>query len=167
MKYLTLIRHSKSDWSVMGLNDFERSLNRRGETDALKMGKKLKELNLKPNKIYCSSAVRTTRTAELLVEQLDYLLGEVNYSDDLYEASVRTLLGFVNQLNDQFHDVTIISHNPAITYLAEYLTGEALGHVPTTGVVRMSFGFDEWKLISEKTAELVYFIYPKKLQTGA
>ena len=162
MKYITFIRHSKSEGIVSEQSDFDRDLNERGKRVAPKMGRKLKELNLNPNKIYCSSAKRAIETSNLLIEQLDYSLGEVNFVDDLYEASVRTLLDFINKLDDQFHDVVIVGHNPSITYLVEYLTGEPIDNVPTTGVVRVSFSFDEWKLISQKTAELIYFIYPEE-----
>lgn len=162
MKYITLIRHAKSDWSNTGESDFDRDLNARGRRVAPKMGRKLNELNLRPNKIYSSTAKRARETSNLLVEQLDYSLGEVNYVDELYEASIRTLLDFINKLDDQFHDVTIVGHNPSISYLTEYLTGEPVDNIPTAGVVRLSFKFDEWKLISQKTSELIYFIYPKE-----
>ena len=162
MKYLTFIRHAKSDWSNHGQDDFDRVLNGRGKRVAPKMGSKLQELKFHPNKIYSSTAVRARLTSELLVEQLDYPVSEVNYVDDIYEASTRSLLNFINNLNDQFYDVAIIGHNPSLTYLCEYLTGEVIGNVPTTGIVRVRFDFDEWKMISEKTAELIYFIFPKK-----
>ena len=162
MKYLTFIRHAKSDWTNPGQTDFERGLNARGTRVAPKMGRKLKELEFHPNKIYCSSAVRTKETASLLVEQLDYPLGEVNYTKDLYEASVRTLFEFVTKLDDQFHDVAFIGHNPSMTYLAESLTQAVLDNIPTCGVVRMSFPFDEWKMVSQATGNLIYYIYPKE-----
>lgn len=162
MKYITFIRHANSDETTSGQSDFDRDLNERGKRVAPKMGRKLRDLNLNPNKIYSSSAKRAKETSNLLVEQLDYSLGEISFVDDLYEASVRTLLDFINKLDDQFHDVVIVGYNPSITYLVEYLTGEPIEDMPTTGVVRTSFAFDEWKLISQKTAELIYFVNPKE-----
>ena len=165
MKYLTLIRHAKSDWSVSGQKDIDRELNLRGKRDAPKMGMKLNELNLKPGKIYISPSARTKETSGFLVEQLEYPLGEVNIVDELYEASVGSLLEFVNQLDDQFHDVAIIGHNPSITYLAEYLTGEEIGNVPTCGTIRMKVDLPEWQMISKDTADLIYFVYPKMFES--
>ncbi|MFT6002156.1 MAG: phosphohistidine phosphatase, partial [Flavobacteriales bacterium] len=43
MKYLFLVRHAKSDWANLGLFDFERPLNERGNRDKGIMGKRLKE----------------------------------------------------------------------------------------------------------------------------
>jgi len=164
MKYITLIRHAKSDWSLTDQKDIERTLNLRGKRDAPVMGKKLFDLNLLPNKIFVSPAERTRETCNLLVEQLDYPLGEVNEVDEIYEASVGSLLNFINRLDNQFHDVAIIGHNPSISYLTEYLTGTEIGNVPTCGVIRMKFDFEDWELISKDTADLIYFIYPKQLE---
>ena len=43
MKKLFLIRHSKSSWSDLSLEDFERPLNKRGKKDAPFMGNILKK----------------------------------------------------------------------------------------------------------------------------
>lgn len=164
MKYLTLIRHAEAQEPVTGQKDLERSLNRWGEINAPKMGVKLNELKLKPTKVYVSPAMRTTETSNLLIEQLDYPLGEVEIEALIYEASVGSLLNFVNSLDDSDHDVVIIGHNPSISYLCEYLTGEVIGNVPTCGVVRMKFNVDGWELISKDNGDLIYFLYPKMLQ---
>ena len=162
MKYISLIRHAKSEDAILNQSDFDRDLNEQGRRVAPKMGKKLNELNLKPNKVYCSSAKRAVETSNLMIEQLEYSLGEVNFVNDLYEASVRSLLDFINKLDDQFHDVVIVGHNPSISYLIEYLTGDHINNLPTCGVVRMSFRLDEWKLLSQNTGEQIYYIYPKE-----
>ena len=166
MKYLTLIRHAQSESLQLGQKDFDRNLDRVGEMNAPKMGVKLKELKLKPNRVFISDSVRTQTTSQLLVEQLDYPLGEVEQSELLYETSVGGLLTFVNNLDDSLHDVTIIAHNPSITYLVEYLTGEAINHVPTCGVVRMKFDVLEWNLLTKDLGDLIYFVYPEMLESN-
>lgn len=164
MKYLTLIRHAESHDVSPGQKDLERNLNRWGEINAPKMGVKLNELKLKPSKVYVSPATRTKQTSNLLVEQLDYPLGEVELEELLYDASVGSLLNFVNSLDDSDHDVTLIGHNPSISYLCEYLTGEVVGDVPTCGAVRMKFDVSDWSLVSKDLGDLIYFVYPKMLE---
>jgi len=161
MKYLTLIRHAQTEPAQAGQKDIDRVLDRKGQRDAPKMGVKLNELNLNPNKIYISNSVRTVSTSNLLVEQLEYPLGEIEQDEVLYETSVGSLLAFVNKLDDSVHDVTIIAHNPSISYLSEYLTGEEIGGVPSCGVVRMKFDLTEWKLLSKDSGDLIYFVYPQ------
>lgn len=166
-KTLILIRHAKSDWSNSGEKDFDRSLNQRGHMDAPRMGGKLHEMGLMPDLIVSSPALRTTLTTEYICEQIGYPLENVDFQEDIYEASVRTLLKVVNELNDTYKTVIIIGHNPGFSYLTEYLTGKEIGNVPTCGIVELEFELDKWALISQNTANLKNFIYPKMFFGGA
>ena len=57
MKRLYLVRHAKSDWSSIGLADFDRPLNKRGRRDAKSMGKYLKRVwQGEPDYVLCSTA---------------------------------------------------------------------------------------------------------------
>ena len=58
MKRLILIRHAKSSWSDYSIDDFDRSLNKRGERDAPFMAQKLAEKGIKPDLIVSSPAKR-------------------------------------------------------------------------------------------------------------
>jgi len=166
-KTLILIRHAKSDWSNSGEKDFDRSLNQRGHMDAPRMGGKLHEMGIVPDQIVSSPALRTTLTAEYICEQIKYPFEKVDFQEDIYEASVRTLLKVINELDDKHKTVIIIGHNPGFSYLAEYLTGTEVGDVPTCGIVELNIEFDKWALVSQHTATLKSFIYPKMFFGGA
>jgi len=159
------LRHAKSDWSVSGQKDFDRELNQRGQTDAPKMGRRLFELGVSPEIIYASPARRTTDTAELVAEQLHYNTDLVVFEEQIYEASVRSLLNFINALDDKYSRVMLIGHNPTLTYLAESLTKSELGNIPTCGAVNIEFNLDSWKEVSQGNGELKWFIYPKDKDT--
>lgn len=165
-KTLLLIRHAKSDWSVSGQKDFDRALNARGIMDAPRMGSKLHELGIKPDLVISSPARRTTSTAEYICEQIQYPIEKIDFQEDIYEASVRTLLKVVNGLHDKENIVILIGHNPGFSYLAEYLTGTVIGDVPTCGIVELEFNFDSWKLVSQNTATLKRYVYPKMYFSG-
>jgi phosphohistidine phosphatase len=165
-KTLILIRHAKSDWSESGQKDIDRELNPRGHSDAPRMGGKLVEMGVKPNLIVSSPARRTTLTAEYISEQLKYPFENIEFQEDIYEASVRTLLKVVNELNNAHQSVAIIGHNPGFSYLAEYLTGSVIGNIPTCGIVELQFELDNWALVSQNTAQLKSFIYPKMFLAG-
>jgi phosphohistidine phosphatase len=164
MKYLTLIRHAKSDWSLGNQKDFDRKLNDRGLRDAPRMGFKLNQLSFNPEKIYCSPAKRTTETVELLLEQLPYPIDNVEFVESIYEASVKTLFELCTNLKNDLSDVAFVGHNPSTTFLAEYLSAEILENVPTCGVIRISFDTNDWALISKGSGKLEYFLYPKMLK---
>jgi phosphohistidine phosphatase len=161
MKYLTFIRHAKSDWSNTGQKDIDRPLNSKGLRDTPKMGGKLKEMGFEPEKIFASISMRTRMTAELLVEQLNYNQ-EVEYCEEIYEASVRSLFDFISLIPNQLNDIAIIGHNPTLTYISEYFSNEVLEHVPTCGVVRIAFDLEEWALLTKGGGKLIYFISPEK-----
>lgn len=165
-KTLILIRHGKSDWSDGGEKDFDRGLNQRGNMDAPRMGGKLKEMGIMPDLIVSSPALRTTLTAEYICEQIKYPFENVDFQEDIYEASVRTLLKVVNELNDDHNTVVIVGHNPGFTYLAEYLTGNEIGNIPTCGIVELSIELDKWEMVSQHTAQVKSFIYPKMFFGG-
>ncbi|MCS6824273.1 MAG: histidine phosphatase family protein [Cytophagaceae bacterium] len=163
MKSLIFMRHAKSDWSMPGQKDFDRDLNSRGNTDAPKMGRKLFEMNVKPDAIYSSPALRAKRTAEYVAEQLKYDPEKIIFVEDIYDASTRTLLMVVHSLNDEYHNVMLFGHNPSLTYLAEAITKEAIGNIPTAGAVCMEFQIHSWKEVGEGNGNLKWFIYPKML----
>ena len=81
-KVLLILRHAKSSWKDKKVDDHDRPLNNRGRREAIKMGEHLKIMNLLPDTIITSSALKS------LVETTKYLckysgfnnLVEVNFS---------------------------------------------------------------------------------------
>jgi phosphohistidine phosphatase len=57
VKSLLVQRHAKSSWKDPELTDYDRSLNKRGKNDALKMGKPIKKEKLIPDIILSSSGL--------------------------------------------------------------------------------------------------------------
>lgn len=162
-KKLFLVRHAKSDWSVPGEKDFDRPLNSRGLNDAPKMGAKLKEMGLQPDIIISSPAERAKATAYYIAEQFKIDTDRVELNEELYEASVRVILKVINSFPDQYKQIMVVSHNPDLTYIAEYLTKAEIGNIPTCGVVMIDFETDHWAEVSQGTGKMVNFIYPKML----
>ena len=66
LKNLLLMRHAKSDWGNLALDDFERPLNKRGRKAAAKMAQWL-SLNAPPiEAIVSSPAKRARQTTEII-----------------------------------------------------------------------------------------------------
>ena len=66
MKTIFLLRHAKSSWDDVSLDDFDRPLSTRGIKSCKKIGKYLKKNKLIPDIVYCSSAIRAKQTWELV-----------------------------------------------------------------------------------------------------
>ena len=67
---LTLIRHAKSSWSDLSLEDFDRPLNERGKSDAPKMAHWFSENIQETPILFSSPANRALSTAKCFEKEL-------------------------------------------------------------------------------------------------
>jgi phosphohistidine phosphatase len=162
VKSLVLVRHAQAEPYSPVIKDEERELTATGVADASRMGKHLHTLQVIPDLIVASPAYRTITTAQLLAEQLGYETSKIRTETTLYESSMRNLMAVVNELDERYLQVMIVSHNPTLTYLAEYLTHAEIGTVPTCGSVQIRFDNIFWQQVSGNTGKLVWFEYPGK-----
>jgi phosphohistidine phosphatase len=160
MKKLILLRHAKSSWKDLSINDFDRPLNKRGNLDVSIMANEFLKKNIKLDFIISSSAKRTLDTAKVFAEVVRFE-SNILKNDELYEASSYEILKCINQIDNFYINVLIVCHNPGITNLANYLSDFLIDNIPTTGIVGFSFDGD-WKEIKEKSCSFIFYDYPKK-----
>jgi phosphohistidine phosphatase len=156
MKTLYLIRHAKSDWDTTVKRDIERPLNERGLRDATMMAKQLQGLNFKPSILFCSPAQRTVTTSELITKDM-----QIIFEKKIYEASLQELTKLIDEFPDEHSEVALIGHNPSMTYLSNYLTGEFINSIPTCSVIKIELEINSWKEITQGIGTQKFFIYPK------
>lgn len=92
MKKIILIRHGKSAWDQPWLADHDRPLAERGLNDVPKMAKRLKKKGIIPDVILSSSALRAVDTAKITAEILGFPEEDIVFEENLYHASVSTML---------------------------------------------------------------------------
>ena len=161
MKQLFIVRHAKSDWGDANLRDFDRPLNHRGHKNAPEMVSRLMEKSIKPDAIVSSPALRAFTTAKYFAAGWQLPAEQLNTNANIYEASLKSLLKVINDFDAEFDQVALFGHNPGLTDLLNYLTGEYISNMPTCSIAIIEFPFDDWKLISSGTGNLVLFDYPK------
>ena len=159
-KELIIIRHAKSDWGNVGLSDFDRPLNKRGKSNAPEMAGRLVKQKIVPQLIVSSPALRALTTAKFFADTWQIPLKSIQLEPSIYEASVKTLLSVVNNLDNQYDVIALFGHNPGLTDLANYFGGY-IDNMPTCSVVYLEFPFDDWKMISADTGKVLMFDYPK------
>lgn len=159
-KKLLIVRHAKSDWGNAGLKDFDRPLNTRGEKDAPEMAKRLIDKEIKPDYIISSPALRAITTCNIIAEELG-LKENINLEPKIYEATSKTLLELINNFDNDYDLVALFGHNNGITDLSIYLSDADIFDIPTCGMILIEFPFDEWKMISKSTGEVLFYDYPK------
>lgn len=163
MKTLYVIRHAKSSWKNTSQTDFERPLNDRGKRDVLEMGNRLVSKRISPDCIIASAAVRTTKTSRKLAKQINFPGKEIQFNDDLYLCSTKTVLGVVNNISDKHQSVFIVGHNPTMSDFCDYLTG-VIHPFPTLAIAKIEFDIDSWQMVSGGTGDLKWIDFPKNNQ---
>jgi phosphohistidine phosphatase len=162
MKTLIAIRHAKSSWDNPLLRDFDRPLNERGERDAPRMGKRLKEKRIVPDLMLSSPAKRALNTCERIADILQYSHEKIKTDRDLYHADEESILRVVKNLNDKHDCVLIFGHNPGLTDFVNRLTNSTIDNIPTCGIVCCSLHVDSWKIVEWDNEKVDFFDYPKK-----
>ena len=162
MKILSLVRHAKSCWKDLSLADYERPLNKRGQRDAPRMGKRMAKRDARPEHILSSPAVRALTTAKVIAAELGYKSTDVIVNEEIYGAGAGELFEMIRNLDSRFDQIMLVGHNPALTDLVNLLAGSDIVNVPTCGVVVLGFQTDSWMNIGIGTGELLEFDYPKR-----
>ncbi len=156
---LLLMRHAKSSWGTPELPDHDRPLNKRGRWAAPLMGRELVDLDLIPDFVCVSTALRAKETADAVIQECGYR-GEVLSTKRLYLAEPPAYFDVLSEVPRGIKRVLIIAHNPGIADLAEMM-GRTSVEMCTAGVARIDCQAAEIADISGATpGRLVGFYRP-------
>ena len=86
MKTLYLVRHAKASKAKSNSTDSERSLNKKGKTEADKMAKKIPKNGNLPDLIISSPAKRAIQTASRFAKTMHYPSDKIILDENLYKA---------------------------------------------------------------------------------
>lgn len=160
MKKLYIIRHAKSSWSNMELDDFDRGLNKRGRENAPIMAKRLKKKSVMPDIILSSSAKRAKKTAKIIANGIGFSK-KIKFEDELYDALPSKLHQKIRSIKDKHNIAFLFGHNPELNMLAEDFV-DFDENIVTCGIVEIEFSCNNWRDISSENAKLISYDYPKK-----
>lgn len=165
MKTVHLIRHSKSSWSIDGLDDCDRPLKGRGIRDAHLVSQFFKNEIAHPNELiwYSSSAVRALHTALIFARNMEVKEKNIIIDKSLYHCDAEQILRSIQAVPEHYDSAIFFAHNPALTEVVNQITKASINNVPTTGLVSIRFDCDKWKHAGSG-AELIQFQYPKGLK---
>jgi phosphohistidine phosphatase len=164
MKTLLLLRHAKSSWKDPDLPDHARPLNKRGQNDAPRMGKLLKDEDLIPDLIISSTAARAEKTAELVAKECKYK-GEIVLNHSLYGAELADYLKILKGLSDTNKIVLVVGHSPSVEEIVEVLTGSSDVIMPTCSLAHISLTIQNWDELNKQKikGKLLNVWRPKEL----
>ena len=149
---LFILRHCKSDWDTNIRQDELRPLSKRGINNAGKLGQWMCKQAFHPELVICSSAVRARQTLELVNESLKIHDDRIQFHENLYLASLKTLLKFLTEVDASYQSVLVVGHNPGMDYLVEYISCNQVpltksGKLMTTGCLAHFDCPDNWQTL--------------------
>tara|TARA_B100000925_G_scaffold169454_1_gene127482 strand:- start:125 stop:619 length:495 start_codon:yes stop_codon:yes gene_type:complete len=163
MKKLIIIRHCKSSWSDLSLNDFDRPLNNRGVQDGNLMSKELLKKIDNVDLLISSSSKRTRLTADFFIESIK--INKISFIDDLYHSSSENIINKLKKISNTHESIMLIGHNPGLTDLVNKLTSINLYNLPTCGVAIVNLNIKNWDLIKNFSEyDLEWMKFPKQLK---
>jgi phosphohistidine phosphatase len=168
IKRMYLLRRAKSSWKHPELSDHERPLAGRGRRAATAIARHLREHEIAPELVLCSTARRALETFERIEPAL--ATAAVRYERELYTATADTLLERLHDVPDEITSVLLIGHNPSIEQLALELVRpsperrELETKFPTAALATLEFLGPSWRDIDRGGATLVNVVRPRDLE---
>jgi phosphohistidine phosphatase len=129
------------------------------------MANRLHQLGIKPDALFSSTAKRAASTAQVFAEYLDFPQPKISYDPDLYLASAGMLQDYVSKIESSLNSVLIFGHNPGLTLLVAQVWGLPINHIPTCGIVSLSFKNATWEEASSQLPSGATFDFPKNIES--
>jgi len=160
-RQLSLIRHAAATHPDPGQgSDFERVLSSAGEREAARMADRLHDVGFAPDRIVTSTARRTRQTADAIATGIGYPVDRIQGSADLYLADCGRLVACVSEIGEGVRHLALVGHNPGLSDLWEWLTGNDTALLPTCGVARLDLDLASWLELAAGCARLIEFDHP-------
>lgn len=164
MKTLYIVRHAKSSWDNPEFSDHERPLMQKGVRKTAKISQYLSEMDVEPDMIISSTAVRAYETACLIAKALHYPVDKIQKEAKLYLSDSEQILNLIFGVDNKHKSLMIFGHNPTFTSFANQFLSEKIDWMPTSAVVAVKFDTDNWEDLCLSDKQLKFVVFPKMLK---
>lgn len=161
MKTLFVVRHAKSSWGDLTLNDFDRPLNDRGQRNAPEMAQRLLKKKYQIDAFVTSTAKRALQTASHFIKTYGRPAEELILREQLYHGAAHIYFEVVSALDDQYDSAALFGHNPGISAFVNQLTDTRIDDMPTCGIFAVSIDAESWKDFATAEKKFLFFDAPK------
>ena len=152
-KELLLVRHGVTEAPGFDKKDLKRDLIKPGIDQLERLSKLLKANGQICDHMAYSPANRCRQTALILSSTLEIRKSSV--VNEIYQAGHGELLQVLNSFDNNDTHVIMVGHNPGVSHLAAFLTGEDHLLFSPGMMVRIAFYLDEWQHISKNSGALI------------
>ena len=162
-KILSIFRHAEAEQHSR-FSDHQRPLSRAGMADAEHMAEHLTAMVTPVDMVFCSDSRRTLETLQILNQVLSIAPEQIISDPNLYLASSAGLIARVEALSNQWQHVALVGHNPGLTTLSNFYTGDELCDLPTGSHYCVGFEIDDWRASGHLMGRLLDFTVPQQLR---
>ncbi len=155
MKILYLLRHADAQRTTSG-NDSKRFVSTKGIQELERLTSFLLSSGLKLDAVFCSSALRTKQSWEFLKNSLG-LETKFQLIEELYNPLPDEIIKFINNVDNSYNSILIISHNPVISQTANDLLVTHIDNFSTCNMACIGFDLDTWCEITNNLGTLIWF----------
>jgi phosphohistidine phosphatase len=166
---LYLLRHAKSSWDDPDQADLRRPLAPRGWKAVKALERHVRAMDVVPDLVLCSPAVRAVQTWEGVAPGLPPGT-PVELDEAVYHAGAGDLLGRLRRLPPEIDSVLVVGHNPGLGNLALGLVAAGDARLRTrletkfpTGALASLALAAAWHDLRWGTATLVDYVVPRDL----
>lgn len=150
MKQLFLLRHGEAGFSDG--TDFQRRLTQKGIDNLKRMGNHLTDPAIDIDIMYCSSALRTIETSNLIKNFIS--VKEEIFTREIYDGDMNALLTILEKTPFSANSCLLIGHNPTISLLLAHLTEEDYLGLKPGMMVEVNLEISQWHMIGLGTGIL-------------
>ena len=163
MLALLVLRHGKADCDASFESDHDRPLAKRGRRAASLVGEFLHAIELIPDSVITSSAVRARTTVEIAAEAGTWNCG-IKVSGSFYDATPGQVLEEVQSETDSTKTLLIAGHEPIWSALVTLLIGGGTLRFPTAALACVEFPIENWRRVEPSRGQLAWLVTPKQLK---
>lgn len=153
MKRLHLLRHGKSSWDDLSLNDIDRPLKKRGMRNCADMAKLLINIGDIPELIICSPALRAFESARIMADEFCMEGHQFVVDEKLYMPDFTTLLRVALYMNNEIASVMIVGHEPSFSQLINHFLQNAIERITTASLTTLTFNTSNWQSLTPTKLE--------------
>jgi phosphohistidine phosphatase len=165
MLRIYFVRHATAQDKGETLPDFERSLTKKGEKEAVAVARYLATTHPAPELLVSSFANRAIETAYLFAKAFRYPRQRILLRDTFYgNADAEDLVKEVRKQLDKYRSIMLFGHDPAFSRLASLLVKGFKEEIPKAGVVAADIPVRRWREIDAEMGRLVEFVSPDRLK---
>ena len=152
------MRHAKSDWDADYDTDHQRPLNTRGVRSSRLIGRLVAGMDLVPELVISSTALRAVATTENAVAA-GHWESRIEFEDGFYGAGPEVVLDLASRAAG-VERLMLVGHQPTWSMLVLRLTGGA-ADMKTATVAVIEVMLEEWSELPRATGMLTSLINPR------